>query len=72
MIESTQLLDCGCQQRTKEHARACQCDGCKRWWADNVPGYFYCPRCRDVCTPLADRYDGVCEQCFDNRDVEEK
>ena len=47
-----------------------QCGGAdsEEQFANNTPGYFYCPDCKHAITPISDRYDGVCEQCFDNRE----
>jgi len=66
--DSRLLSDCGNFSRTRESTRECKCDACTLWWCANVEGYFYCPSCRSARTPLGDQYDGVCEQCFDERD----
>lgn len=63
--------DCGEVNRTKDSARTCQCLECKLWWCAHVHGYFLCPVCKEVCTPMSDMYDGVCEQCFDMREDDE-
>lgn len=58
---------CEGKTRTTDIARDCKCDACKQWWAVNVPGYFLCPQCNDVCLVGSDGpySGGICESCFD-------
>jgi len=62
-----QINNCGQPDRTEESAVACRCDACQQWWAENIPGYFYCRRCKQTKLTGADGpYGGVCEPCFDS------
>lgn len=36
-------------------------------WCATVPGYFVCAACGEVCVEKVGKYDGMCEQCYDER-----
>ena len=62
-----QINNCDQPARTEESAKACRCDACQQWWAENIPGYFYCRRCNQTKLIGADGpYGGICEPCFDS------
>ena len=66
-IEIESINNCSQPARTESSARECQCDACQQWWAKNIPGYFYCRRCKQTKLIDADgSYGGVCKQCFDS------
>jgi hypothetical protein len=64
------LWDCGNSTRDTDSTRNCRCVACNLWWAANIDGYFFCPRCLKAVTPLSDQYNGLCEQCFDEKQDE--
>ena len=59
-------------ERTVETTRYCNCEQCKEWWVNNVPGYFLCAACQEVCYEAGNKYDGMCGECWDEAQPEPK
>ena len=59
-------LNCNNKHRTMISVQKCKCMTCKHWWCDHVNGYFICLKCHDVCLVSVGRYDGTCEECYDD------
>lgn len=67
LIGHKQLLECNQKLMAQNGELMIKLDHANKRWCETVPGYFVCSNCNEVCVEAVGKYEGMCEECYDER-----